>query len=143
MWPRVSIYDRGFGGAIARERERELRRERKRAAILFPVSREHFRSPSRSPAPRSALEPLRSPSAIIFKLNAPVRPVIYCRQFSYNPPGGGSPYLPPLTAGRSAHPRQEPCELSRFVWSACRNGVNDSHPAVQILDKNHGYHART
>lgn len=93
--------------------------ERERAAILFPVSREHFRSPSRSPAPRSALELLRSPSAIIFKLNAPVRPVIYCRQFSYNPPGGGSPYFPLLTASVVSLIRiARTLRIVSFCWNA-------------------------
>lgn len=35
MWPRVSIYDRGFGGAIARERERERVEERAKESGHF------------------------------------------------------------------------------------------------------------
>lgn len=101
---------------------RERVEEREKAAILFPVSREHFRSPSRSPArtecPRA---PERSPSAIIFKLNAPVRPVIYCRQFSYNPPGDGSPYLPPFRRPfRASEARARTTRIVSFCWGACR-----------------------
>jgi len=87
---------------------------------------------TQSRATKCPRAPERSPSVIIFKLNAPVRPVIYCRQFSYNPPGDGSPYLPPFSPTVSRIEGARTMRIVSFCWGTCHHyvRVDDFRPAV-------------